>query len=265
MRSVSWLLLVQNFSTMALQEEFEKQGIWLFRRRTYLPILILVVGISLNLQTEIQAEQFFIRSSAYELYYELLCLLIGLFGLFIRIYTVGHAPKNTSGRNVSGQVADYLNTTGSYSLSRHPLYVGNFFMWLSPALLTENLWFIVAFCFLYWVYYERIMFAEEQYLRNKFGERYLTWAKDVPAFVPNFKAFKKSSNAFNWKKVLKAEVNGLFNLFLIFFLFDAAGELVMQKTSFKIVWIIGFLSSGLLFITITTLKKTTSILDEKNR
>lgn len=250
---------------MALQEELEKQGVWLFRRRTYLPILILLIGIGLYLQTELHAEQFPIRSSAYELYFELFCLWVGLLGLGIRIYTVGYAPKNTSGRNVKGQVADYLNTTGSYSLCRHPLYVGNFLMWLSPALLTENLWFVIAFCFLYWVYYERIMFAEEQYLRNKFGADYLQWSKDVPAFIPNFKSFKKSEHPFNPKKVIKAEVNGLFNLFLIFFLFDVAGELIMQKTDFKAIWILGFLGSGILFLLITLLKKTTSLLDEKDK
>ena len=34
--------------------------------------------------------------------------------------------KNTSGRNTHDQVADSLNTSGIYSIVRHPLYVGNF-------------------------------------------------------------------------------------------------------------------------------------------
>jgi len=154
---------------MALQEELEKQGVWLFRYRSYLPLVVLLIGTILYLRTEIYPDTFFLEETPYEIFYEMGCLLVSLLGLFIRIYTVGHTPKNTSGRNVKNQLADYLNTTGSYSVVRHPLYVGNFLMWLGPALITGNLWFIVAFCFFYWIYYERIMFAEEQFLRKKFG------------------------------------------------------------------------------------------------
>lgn len=154
---------------MALQEELEKQGVWLFRYRSYLPLVVLLIGTILYLRTEIYPDIFFLEETPYEIFYEMGCLLVSLLGLFIRIYTVGHTPKNTSGRNVKNQLADYLNTTGSYSVVRHPLYVGNFLMWLGPALITGNLWFIVAFCFFYWIYYERIMFAEEQFLRKKFG------------------------------------------------------------------------------------------------
>jgi len=102
--------------------------------------------------------------------------LISLCGLAIRVYTVGHTPANTSGRNTAGQLAESLNTTGIYSLVRHPLYLGNFFMWLGVALLIANFWFVIAFVFAYWIYYERIMFAEEQFLRTKFGPTYVEWA-----------------------------------------------------------------------------------------
>ena len=62
---------------------------------------------------------------------ESIALYIGLFGVLLRLYTVDFTPNNTSGRNTSeGQIADELNTTGLYSLTRNPLYVGNFFMWM---------------------------------------------------------------------------------------------------------------------------------------
>src|SRR5690554_7017051 len=123
---------------MPLQEELEKQGVWLFRYRSILPVAILLIGTFLYLRTEIYPETFFLEDTPYELYYESVCLIISLAGLGIRIYTVGHTPQNTSGRNVKGQLADSLNTTGMYSIVRHPLYLGNFFMWLGPALMTGN-------------------------------------------------------------------------------------------------------------------------------
>lgn len=250
---------------MALQEEFEKQGIWLFRYRSVLPLFILLIGIVLYLRSEIYPETFFLKQTAYEIYYEMFCLFISLFGLFIRIYTVGHTPQNTSGRNVKDQVAETLNTTGIYSVVRHPLYLGNLFMWLGPAMLTGNFWFIIAFCFFYWIYYERIMFAEEQFLRRKFGDQYTEWSKNVPAFFPNFKYFNKPDISFSWKKVLKKEKNGLAAVFLIFCAFNIAGELIKGEMNFNYFLIISCIVTLLMYVVLKYLKKKTNVLNEAGR
>ncbi|MDR6301505.1 methyltransferase family protein [Mesonia maritima] len=251
---------------MALQEELEQQGIWLFKYRSFLPLVILFIGTTLYLRTEIYPETFFLEETPYEIYYEMACLFLSLLGLFIRVYTVGHTPKNTSGRNTTqGQVADTLNTSGMYSIVRHPLYVGNFLMWVGPAMLTGNLWFIVAFCLFYWIYYERIMYAEEQFLRRKFGNHYAKWAENVPAFVPNFRNFRKSNLPFSWKKVLKKEKNGLFALFLIFFIFDFSGELIENETDYNYFLIAMCLLTGISYIILKIIKKKTTLLNEKNR
>ena len=55
-------------------------------------------------------------------------------------------------------------------------------MWLGLCLLTQNLWFTISFILIYWVYYERIMFAEEAFLTKKFGDTYLEWASRRPLF-----------------------------------------------------------------------------------
>ena len=115
---------------MALQEELKTQGDFLFRNRSYLPLIVLVIGLGVYISTkyyEIDSA----TETGFTESYELICLGVCLLGLLIRIITVGHSPKNTSGRNTKeGQIADVLNTTGMYSVVRHPLYVGNFFMWL---------------------------------------------------------------------------------------------------------------------------------------
>ena len=144
--------------------------------------------------------------------YEYLCLAVSLSGTLVRIYTVGHTPVGTSGRNTANQVADVLNTTGIYSTVRHPLYLGNFLMWLGIALLTCNVGFVAVFVLAYWLYYERIMYAEEQFLRRKFGDTYLRWAERTPAFIPCLKRFRPTDLPFSWKKVIKKEKNGVFAL-----------------------------------------------------
>lgn len=249
---------------MALQEEFEKQGNWLFRYRGSLPLVVLAAGLVLYLCTKLYPGVFLL-GSAQGLYYELACLFISLAGLVIRIFTVGYTPVNTSGRNVKKQVAGKVNTTGIYSLVRHPLYVGNFLMWMGPTLLTGQIWFVVIICLVYWLYYERIMFAEEQFLRAKFGAPYLDWAQQVPAFLPRFHGYVRPDLPFSWRKVLKKEKNGFAAVFLVFFLFDVSGELVVKGRDFNAVFAAGLAFSALSYLAIKFLKKRTRLLDEPGR
>lgn len=250
---------------MALQEEFEKQGHWLFRYRGTLPLIPLLICAVVYVRMKLHPQVFFLENTRYEGLYETFCLLVSLAGLAIRVYTVGYTPKNTSGRNVSTQVADTLNTTGIYSLVRHPLYLGNFFMWIGPALLTGNLWFIVAFCLFYWLYYERIMFTEEQFLRRKFGKVYTDWAASVPPFIPRLKNFRKPQYPFSWKKVLKKEKNGLAALFLIFAIFDITGNLIQGSSDYNYFILVCCVLSLLLYAVLKYLKKRTDVLNESGR
>ncbi|MFP4468986.1 MAG: methyltransferase family protein [Bacteroidales bacterium] len=251
---------------MALQEEFEAQGNFLFRYRSKLPLLLLPVGLGLYIYQEyLKINQ---PEWALEEVYPFLCLFVALAGLAVRVYTVGHTPKNTSGRNTSaGQIADQLNTTGIYSMVRHPLYLGNALMWLGIAMLTENLGFIAVFILAYWIYYERIMFAEEQFLRRKFGETYLDWASVTPAFIPSFRNYRPPSVPFSIKKVLKKEKNGLFAIFLLIFLFQYA-EAIIQSGSFTVAWnfwTYAFIVTGLFYFIFKLIKKHSDILDEEGR
>ncbi|MGR3810429.1 methyltransferase family protein [Jiulongibacter sp. NS-SX5] len=244
---------------MALKEEFESQGNFLFRYRSYFPIIFLLVALAVFVNEVLKENQTLFSQN-----YWFFSLGVGLFGLLIRVFTVGFTPKNTSGRNTAeGQVADELNETGIYSIVRHPLYVGNYFMWLGVAMLTANLWFIVAFTLTYWVYYERIMYAEEAFLRGKFGEKYTDWALGRPAFVPKLTGLKKPKYPFSLKKVLKKEKNGIAALFGLFWLFDMVKvytftcEIALQKNF----WFYAFIG-GMVFYLIFKVLKRTSLLED---
>ncbi len=250
---------------MALQEEFEKQGIWLFRYRGVLPMVILAIGALIYLRSQYYPEIYFLQNAEYEFLFGMFCLAISLGGLAIRVYAVGNTPKNTSGRNVKEQVADELNTTGIYSVVRHPLYLGNFFIWLGPAILTGHFWFVIAFCLFYWVYYERIMFAEEQFLRRKFEARYQEWASITPAFFPNLSLFKQSTLSFSWKKVFKKEKNVLAGIFLLFTVFDLACALMDKNHQISYFLLSACLLTGVMYLILKYLKKKTTVLDEDGR
>jgi protein-S-isoprenylcysteine O-methyltransferase Ste14 len=188
-------------------------------------------------------------------------------GLGIRVVTIGFTPKGTSGRNTgSGQIAEQLNMTGIYSMVRHPLYLGNFFMWLAPVLILGDLWFTLFFCLFYWIYYERIMFAEEQFLRNKFADTYLDWANKTPAFFPKFSLYKKADLTFSFKNVLKREYNGFFGLVFTMTMFRMVGFAITTKQFYlDKPWIIIFSVAFIIFFSLKILKKFTNIFNIDGR
>ncbi|RZJ67173.1 MAG: DUF1295 domain-containing protein [Flavobacterium sp.] len=250
---------------MSLSLEIEKQGNWLFRYRSYLPLLILPLGIGIHLYNLLDGSFAWSKSGANILWFELLCLSVSVLGLVVRGLTVGCTPKNTSGRNVHEQIADYLNTTGMYSLVRHPLYLGNFLSWLGIAMFTGSFGFVIAFCLAFWLYYERIMFAEESFLTRKFGQQYIDWAAQTPAFVPKVTGFRSSGLPFSWKKVLKKEKNGLAAIFLVFLLFDISRNLIFETATFSQLWMFGTFASGIVYLILKILKKRTCLLNEDGR
>ena len=211
---------------MPLKEEFRTQGNFLFKHRSYLPLIIVAVGLAVYIYTLNATDTTLEQFNNYKT--ELIYLVVAFLGQFIRAYSVGFAAKNTSGRNTSvGQVADSLNSTGIYSTVRHPLYLGNFFMWLGIALFTANFWFIIAFLFMYWLYYERIMYAEEEFLRDKYSNTYVEWAERTPAIIPSFKNWVKPEGTFSLWKVIKQEKSGILNIFLTIFLFKLIAGYVL--------------------------------------
>ena len=243
---------------MALQEEFEHEGNWLFRYRSYLPISLLVIGLGISTLTRDTMPHYWGA-------YQYICLLVSLTGVVVRIFTVGHTPAGTSGRNTKAQVAECLNTTGIYSVVRHPLYLGNFLIYLGIAMLTFSLSFVMIFALVYWLYYERIMYAEEKFLRKKFGIVYEAWANVTPAFVPRIKAYRRAAINFSWRKVLKKEKNGVFAMFAVFCLFDIVNIRIgeEQEANFPIFIMCGV--ACMAYFILKYMKKRTHVLDETGR
>ncbi len=250
---------------MALIEEFDKSGNWLFRWRSFLPLVLYVMAAAVILLEGDTHMEHFDRDGA------IICLSISLFGLLIRVVTIGFTPRGTSGRNTKeGQVAEFLNTSGIYATVRHPLYLGNFFMWLGIIVYVGNWWFTAICCLLFWLYYERIMFAEEYFLRKKFGQRYLDWSSGVPAFWPNLALWKSTGIGFSMRNVLKREYSGFFAIFVSFALLDVLKNYVhFGFISWKEVitpfWLYCLVGSFLIFIVLRSLKKYTRLLDVEGR
>jgi protein-S-isoprenylcysteine O-methyltransferase Ste14 len=246
---------------MALREEFENSGNWLFRWRSYMPLLMTVIMIA-----SLRKFHYLDHSEKFDELWETFCLCVSLFGLGIRMFTIGFTPRGTSGRNTKEQIAETLNTKGIYSLVRHPLYLGNFFIWLGITLFAHQ-WSLTLICVLsFWIYYERIMFAEEAYLRKKFGKIFLDWSEETPAFIPSFRNWKKPELSFSVRNVLKREYNGFFVIILSMSLLEFTGNIfALGKPQLDLMWKIILCIGFLIWFTLRTLKKKTMLLHVEGR
>jgi protein-S-isoprenylcysteine O-methyltransferase Ste14 len=189
---------------MGLQESMPATGRWLFKYRGQLPVIIFLLAypaVSFTDYTSFTPDALrIINYSAFA------CSVLGF---LIRCYTVGTTPTGTSGRNTKEQVAEQLNTTGIYSMVRHPLYLGNYLMWLGILIYTKNIYFTLTVSLMYWLYYERIMMAEEDFLSSKFGAAFKEWSSVIPAFLPRLGGFVPPSEPFSLKQVLRREYSGV--------------------------------------------------------
>jgi len=246
---------------MALREDFESSGNWLFRWRSYIPLVMVVVLLLAMREYSLPG-----GSETTDQIWETFCLVVCFSGLGIRILTIGYTPKGTSGRNTKKQVAFTLNTTGMYSVTRNPLYLGNFVMGLGFALFFRLWWLVVIYVLSFWLYYERIIFAEEEFLRRKFGDEYLDWANRTPVFIPKPGNFRKADLYFSWKNVLKREYNGFLTIIVTMFALEAAAGLFVRGTLvIDNFWLV-LLPFGLtVWATFRTLKKHTTLLNEEGR
>ena len=244
---------------MSLDQSIEKQGNFLFKYRGQFPVFLFILSIP------------FIYSSSsvnndYSNTYIISSVLFTLLGFLIRFYTIATTPKNTSGRNTNKQIAEILNTTGIYSIVRHPLYLANYLIWLGISLYTFNLYFLIFMSLFFWLFYKRIMFTEECFLKSKFGEKYLLWSKNVNSFIPIIFSYKKSEINFSFISILRREYSSVLSALIGYLFIDIIRNYFVSSTIYLSPKLL-VIGSILLFIILIlrSLKHYTNFLNEHDR
>jgi protein-S-isoprenylcysteine O-methyltransferase Ste14 len=246
---------------MALIHSFESSGNWLFRRRGFIPVVLFIFAIPVIILTDYSQV-----STQMTHLVNWIASVLSLVGFLIRAYAIGTTPRGTSGRNTDKQVAEQLNTSGIYSVVRHPLYLGNYLMWIGIVLFTKNYSFTIIVSLLYWIYYERIMFAEERFLERKFGEQYLSWSLNVPAFIPALKRYSKNQVPFSLKSVLRREYSGVLATVIGFVFVELLinysrwGVFIVEKP-----FLYALAITAIAALTLRFLKHSTKLLAEEDR
>ncbi len=244
---------------MALREELEQSGAWLFRYRSWVPPVVLVLLVVAGADASNGTAGLSPTGTA-------VGFSVAGLGLLLRIWVIGHAPSGTSGKNRAWQVADSLNTTGPYSLVRHPLYLANYLLWLGPALALGIWWPPVLVSLLFALYYERIMFAEEEFLRQTFGPRYLEWAAQTPAFVPRLSGWRPAALPFSLRTVLRQEYYAWFSTVALFVLLEVGIRFVTTgRIALSRPWVALLLVTAFVAAVLRVLQRYTKVLHVEGR
>lgn len=244
-----------------LNQQFVVTGNWLFRWRSYLPLLLVI-----PLMIQMREYSWPFQSHRLQQIWELICLVVSLSGLAIRAYVVGHAPQGTSGRNTRGQFAASLNVTGLYSITRNPLYLGNFVVWLGIAMFCLEWRFVATFIAVFWLYYERIIFAEEEFLLRTFGDSFVDWSDRTPAFLPKFSRWRSPELSFSLRNVLRREYTGFLGVVIAFSgLCVLEHWIVERRLDVEPYWAVLMGLSTVSYLILRTLKKRTTILNVEGR
>jgi len=110
------------------------------------------------------------------------------------------------------------------------------------------------------------MFAEEQYLRRKFGEDYDKWSEKVSSFLPFSFNFIRSKLPFSFRSVLKREYNSFVNIFLIFIILDVfRNYFLSERIYFTEIWVWLFAGAFILWAIIRSIHKYTKWLEAEDR
>lgn len=135
-------------------------------------------------------------------------LLLAVVGQALRAWVLGQVPEGTSGQGNTLE-ASTLNTTGPYARVRNPLYVGNLLIVVGLLLMTQSLGAACLALVFFFGQYHFIIRAEEQFLRERFPERFEAFCRKVPRWLPRLKPATDLplSHRFDWRRSLRKEHN----------------------------------------------------------
>ena len=143
-----------------------------------------------------------------------------MLGELIRLSAIRYAGGRTRTTKVG---ANSLCTSGPYSRTRNPLYIGNLFIYSGVVLLSGGIYMfqLLAVVIFYFIFqYSMIISLEEEKLSTVFGQDYFKYKNNVPRVIPLIIAWDSKSKLkpATILKTLKTEKRTLQNIFLLVFI-----------------------------------------------
>ena len=178
---------------------------FLFKKRSYTPIPLVLAILYFSQLTF----PFWVYGSTFI-----------MLGELIRLSAIRYAGGRTRTTKVG---ANSLCTSGPYSRTRNPLYIGNIFIYSGVVLLSGGIYMfqLLAVVIFYFIFqYSMIISLEEEKLTTVFGQDYSKYKNNVPRVIPLIIPWDSKSKLKPAPilKTLKTEKRTLQNIFLLVFI-----------------------------------------------
>jgi protein-S-isoprenylcysteine O-methyltransferase Ste14 len=111
-------------------------------------------------------------------------VVVTALGLAIRAWAAGTIHKQSQ-----------LTTSGPYAFTRNPLYVGSFLIGVGVTVAGGHWIWPAVFVVFFLGVYSRTMASEAARLTELYGERYRSYARAVPAFLPRLTPYRPEAGS----------------------------------------------------------------------
>ncbi len=186
-----------------MKESMIPLGRFFFKSRNFLFPLIVFGLFAL-----MPPAQLILGSAQTETMLDATAITIVALGVLIRMMVIGYFEVVRDGDKKTAH-ADELFTRGMFGISRNSLYLGNLTIYTGVFLL-HGTWpvFMAGVAIFLFIYYA-IIFSEEAFLADKFGESFTAYCKHVPRLLPKLsnRAEATSGMQFSWKRAVYGEYN----------------------------------------------------------
>ena len=187
-------------------------------------------------------------------------LLVALSGQVIRAATIGLKYIIRGGRDKKVH-AETLVVEGMFHHCRNPLYVGNILMLVGVGIMSNSMLFIFVSLPIFIFIYQAIVVAEENFLRNKFGQQYEEYCNRVNRWLPDLRGIRQTfaSMEFKWNRYIIKEYNTVYLLLLSMYIIALTHHPALIRLTMRektILSAIIFVSLSIIYLVVRHLKKT---------
>ena len=113
-------------------------------------------------------------------------IILGVLSIILGLYL--WIPSALYKKNIDYYIKkNELCVTGRYEICRNPCYSGIMFVCIGILLFAHNLWLLILPIFYYLLMSVMMIFSEEKWLEDQYGETYLNYKKKVNRVIPWFK------------------------------------------------------------------------------
>jgi protein-S-isoprenylcysteine O-methyltransferase Ste14 len=159
----------QRQSKQQVPDRLVRAGGWLFRRRTLLPLPIVLLLVLIPLDAPPSSR----------------LVVSGLLAVFtgelLRLWAVSHIGTISRTR---GERLGPLVASGPFGWVRNPLYIGNLLVWVGFTISAQLLWLVPVVIAMLALEYHAIVRWEERLLEARLGDTYRAYVERVPRWIP---------------------------------------------------------------------------------